>query len=76
MDPYSIEKLDINGTGKGCCIFIGNCSLPFIVKNCFLHNASGKYVDYFWDSGLFLNKSFNGTLLNNICSMNGFGILL
>lgn len=72
-----ISGYEINGMGKGFCIYIGNCTRCFIVKNCYLHNASGKYNDYFKDTGLYLYNSINGIFLNNTCSMNrDYGIYL
>ena len=62
----TVWGLEIDGTGYGYCLFIGNCSLPFTVKDCYLHNASGLAVEYFRDSGLYLDQSSNGTISDNI----------
>ena len=35
----TISNLEINATTQGLCIFIHNCSKPFAVKNCYLHDA-------------------------------------
>jgi len=67
----TIWGLEINGGDYGFCIYIGNCSQAFTVKNCYLHNACGKiYIDYFWNTACYIHKSFNGTIENNVCSMN------
>jgi parallel beta-helix repeat protein len=67
----TIWGLEINGAGKGFCIFIGNCSQMFTVKDCRLYNANGKPTDpYFHDSGLYLHNSSNGTLVDNTCIGN------
>ncbi|MCU0799670.1 MAG: right-handed parallel beta-helix repeat-containing protein [Candidatus Thermoplasmatota archaeon] len=39
-DPFIIENLDINGTGHGFCLFVGNTTAHFIVRNCVLKNAT------------------------------------
>jgi parallel beta-helix repeat protein len=62
-----ISGYDINGTGSSCCIRIGNCSQPFTVKDCFLHNATGLYFN---DSGVFLHNTSKGLITNNNISFN------
>jgi hypothetical protein len=42
-NPWIIENLDINGTGPGYCLFIGNTTDHFIVRNCRLHDTNGPY---------------------------------
>jgi parallel beta-helix repeat protein len=72
-----ITGFDINGTVYGFCIFIGNCSVPFTVKDCYLHNAIYRTDPFFGDMGLYLYNSSNGTVINNNCSTNvADGILL
>ena len=67
----TIWGLDINGTSCGCCIFIGNCSLPFTVKDCYLHDADGFISDeYFRNTGLYLYNSSNGNISSNYCFNN------
>ena len=39
--PWIIENLEIDGTGFGYCIYIGNTTDYFEVRDCYLHNASG-----------------------------------
>lgn len=72
----TIWGLEINGVGKGFCIFIGNCSLPFTVKNCYLHHASGRFALYFWDTALILYKSSNGVIEHNNITSSRRGIYL
>jgi uncharacterized repeat protein (TIGR01451 family) len=75
--PYIIENYDIDGTGFGNCIFIGNTTYHFIVRNCSLHNASGTMTQYFQNSGITLNRADNGKIMNNILSFNeGYGLQL
>ena len=40
-NPWVIENWDINGTGVGYCIYVGNTTEYFEVRNCSLYNASG-----------------------------------
>jgi hypothetical protein len=42
--PYIIENLAIDGTGAGYCIYIGNTTADFIVRNNQLINANGGFV--------------------------------
>jgi len=64
--PWIIEGWDINGTGYGYCIYIGNTTEYFDVKTCSLHNADGLYsAPYFQRSGLHLYNVQNGHLTDN-----------
>jgi len=72
----TIECLEINGTGYGYCIFIGNCSQAFTIKDCFLHNASGNITPYSFNTGLYLYHSLNAIISNNSFSGNDDGISL
>lgn len=76
--PWVIENLDINGSGIGYCIYIGNTTEHFIVRNCSLYNASGVGTwPYFLDCGINLYGVRNGTLLNNSAfSNNKHGVYL
>jgi parallel beta-helix repeat protein len=69
-NPWIIENYTINGTGFGYCIYIGNTTDHFIVKNCTLHHASGNSARYFWDSGLVLHNVQNGVVEVNNMSNN------
>ena len=67
----------INGTGCGYCIYIGNCSQAFTIKNCSLHNASGVDGFFFGNTGLSLYNTSHGFISSNNCSANhNFGINL
>ncbi len=73
--PYIIEGYEINGTGHGICIYIGNTSCYFEVRNCSLHDSSDNYVEYYYDSGLVLLNVQNGNIFNNLLlSSNRYGI--
>jgi parallel beta-helix repeat protein len=75
--PYIIDNYDINGTGFGCCIYVGNTTYFFTIQNCFLHEASGKEADYYWNSGMILYTSTNGNISScNISSNSRYGCYL
>jgi parallel beta-helix repeat protein len=70
-NPYIIEGYDINGSGYGYCIYIGNTTVHFEVKDSYLHEASGIWsFPYYPDSGIMLYKIQNGTIINNNISLN------
>ena len=73
--PYIIEGWEINGSGLDNCIYIGNTTAHFIVRNCYLHHASGENKPYYLEDGLLLYNVQNGLITNNIVSSNeGRGI--
>jgi len=63
-DPYIIEGWKINGTGYGNCIYIGNTTAYFIIRNCYLHNASGNSGIYHKNSNVYLYNVDNGRIDN------------
>lgn len=74
-NPYIIEGYEIDGEGCGYSIYIGNTTDHFVIRNCYLHNASGNSDwPYFTESGVRLYKTTNGSLLNNNISNNYNGI--
>jgi parallel beta-helix repeat protein len=77
-NPYIIEGYDINGSGYGYCIYIGNTTVYFEVKDSYLHEATGIIsVPYFTETGITLYKVQNGTITNNNASFNRYyGIFL
>ncbi|MCK4266619.1 MAG: right-handed parallel beta-helix repeat-containing protein, partial [Thermoplasmata archaeon] len=76
--PWIIENYDINGTGYGYCIYVGNTTDYFVVRNCSLHEASGFSNPPFWpDAGLTFYHVDNGDISNNIIRKNAmYGIYL
>ncbi|MFP4143367.1 MAG: S8 family serine peptidase [Thermoplasmata archaeon] len=74
-DPLVIEGYDIEGGGEGHSIYIGNVSLHFTVKDCFLYNASGDTREYFENTGLYLYNTTHGRLENNTLENNTQGIM-
>jgi parallel beta-helix repeat protein len=76
-NPFIIESYDINGSGSGSCIYIGNTTVYFVVRDCYLHEASGVLKPpYFTNAGLTLYNVQNGTISNNNASNNLYGIYL
>ena len=72
-----ISGFDINGGGVGTCIYIGNCTLPFIIENCNLTNANGNSNTYYWNSNIVIYNSVNGIIRrNNITSASSAGVLI
>jgi len=73
--PYIIENvtIDANGSPTGSGILINNSKNEyFIIRNCTIFNAD----DLFFDSGIWLENTNNGTIINNNCSDNHMGIYL
>ncbi len=77
ISPWIIENYEINGTGYGYCIYVGNTTEHFVIRNCSLYNARGfGLAPYHPNSGFAMNNVMNGTLWNNIASNNGYGIYI
>ena len=70
-NPYIIENYYINGSGYGYCIYIGNTTDYFVVRNCSLHDASANGNIYYWNSGIDLYNVKNAHIENNTVSSNG-----
>lgn len=72
---YVIENvtIDANGSPTGSGILINNSkNVKFIIRNCTIFNA-----DYqFFDSGIWLENTNNGSIIGNNCSNNHQGIYL
>ena len=66
-DPYILENLNIDGFGLVSCIEIYNSYSYFIIRNCTVYNAVNE--------GIKLENTKNGTLSNNICFNNIYGLL-
>ncbi len=71
-DPYIIEGYEIDGDSEGSCIYIGNTTDYFTIKNCLLINASGNTDQYWKNSGLYLYNITNGRVDNNTLKNNGW----
>ena len=77
-NPYVIEGYEIDGTGYGYGIYVGNTTVHFVVRGCYVHNASGHLYGRYYhrDAGIYLNNVQKGILEDNIARSNGHGILL
>jgi len=64
-NPWIIENWDINGTGVGYCLYIGNTTENFVVRNCSLHEASGAESWPFDDNTSVVLFNVNNGVLNN-----------
>ena len=70
-NPWIIENYDINGTGYGYCIYIGNTTDYFVLQDCYLHGASGLNMHpYFSESGLIFFNVQNGYVTDIVSSYN------
>jgi parallel beta-helix repeat protein len=78
-NPWIIGGWDINGYDEEYCIYVGNTTDYFIIKNCYLHDANGPSNlgnPYFGDTGIILFYVTNGTIENVNVTDNMHGILL
>jgi parallel beta-helix repeat protein len=77
-DPWIIEGLDINGTGKGYGIFIGNTTDSFIIKDNIIYNCERlySYPGSIYCAGILLNNVTTGLIINNTIHSNYNGICL
>lgn len=66
----TISGFTINGVGAGYCIYIGNCTVPFTIKGNYLHDASGNPAGLLENTGIYLYKTQNAKVENNICYGN------
>jgi parallel beta-helix repeat protein len=77
LTPWIIENFEINGTANGTCIYIGNTTEHFIVRNCTLHDADGGDATPFWmNASVMLFNVVNGTLHNNTLNNSMYGLYL
>ena len=71
IDPWIIADWEIDGTGQGYCIYVGNTTEHFTIRDCTLTNASGTWnAPYFTNSSIILYNAINGTVSNNTLTGN------
>jgi len=77
-NPWLIEGWDISGHGYGYCIYIGNTTEHFAIRNCDIHDARYNFAMYYYtESGIILHRVSNGTVAGNLVHSNDFdGIYL
>jgi len=73
---YIIENYEIDAHGAGDCIYIGNTTVHFMVRNCKLYNASWQWYIYNEGCGITLYNVTNGRLENNTYSDCWYAIYL
>ncbi len=65
-DPYIIDGYEIDGGDHGYGIYIGNTTVHFVVRNCYVFNATGNPWDYYHqDTGIYIHNTENGSIENN-----------
>ena len=75
-----IENLEIDGSTVGCCIYVGNTTDYYEIRNCILFGSpykeySDAFTRYYYSSGIYLHNTFNGIVENNTIQDNwGYGI--
>lgn len=62
-DPFIFENLNIDGTGNNHCIYIGNTTYHYIIRNCTFRNCGTEAV--------YFNNVDHGTIEN--CTLIGHG---
>jgi parallel beta-helix repeat protein len=74
--PFIIEDYIINANGNGTCIYIGNTSVYFIIRNCSLSYASGDTLPWGYGAGITLSSVQYGRIESNNISNNNRGVVL
>ncbi len=70
-NPYIISDYDINATGYGYGIYIGNVTVYFIIRNCTIYDAVEKSLPYNGGNGIMLYGDNHGIIYNNTIYDNG-----
>jgi len=74
-DPYLIENLEIDATGYGAAIYVGNTTSYFKVQNCSLSFADRLSWPYHLGAGLILYNVANAAVMNNnLTSNHDYGV--
>ena len=74
-NPYIIENYDIDSNGGAYCIWIENTDVWFVIRNCILWNATSPMSEPD-GAGIYLKNVQNGTIDNNTCTNNYYGIYM
>lgn len=78
-NPYIIEGYEIDVSGHGHGIYVGNTTVHFFVRRCYIHNISGipPYPAHETNqAGIFLLRTQNGRLYGNNIHRGFSGITL
>ncbi len=57
-----ISGLDIDGTGYGYCIYIGNVTGAYMITDCYLHDASGNEGEYYQNAAVMIWGGSGGNI--------------
>ena len=90
-NPYIIENYDIDGSAYRDGITIGNTTVYFVIRECYVHNCASAGILFYsmqhgtvWNNtvsgndpiGVYLGLSSNNTVANNTISGNARGLSL
>ncbi len=77
-DPWIIDNLEISGNNTRYCIYVGNTTDYFVIRNCVLYYAElFRYrIEYIEGSAIQLMNAQNGRVADNHISFSGFSIYL
>lgn len=76
-NPWVFENRVIDGTGFGYCIYVGNTTEHFAIRNCTLHNATGPYNPPMYpQAGIVFYNVQGGSVFNCTLSNSYLGIYL
>jgi len=70
-NPYIIEGWEINATDGGACIYIGNTTAYFVIRNCRLYGTS----EYWIVAGIHLQNVSNGMIYSIKTYPNCYGVI-
>ncbi len=62
---FIIENYSINGRGYGYGIYIGNTTLHFVIRNCYIYSSNGGSLPYFGGIGIILYRVSNAVISGN-----------
>lgn len=77
-DPFLISGWEIDGSGRGYGIYIGNITtVSYAIMDNHIHSASGNSGDYNWNAGLIIVNAKSHFIQNNIIEENeGPGLVM
>ncbi|MEM3341249.1 MAG: right-handed parallel beta-helix repeat-containing protein, partial [Thermoplasmata archaeon] len=74
-DPYIFRYIEIDGSGKGYCLFFGNTTLYCNFISCRFYNANGGIPSpYVWNSSVGLYNAQNIQFINCTFNNSNYGI--
>jgi parallel beta-helix repeat protein len=72
-NPWLITGWNISGHGYGYCIYIGNTTEHFAIRDCEIHDARYNFAMYYYtESGIILHRVSNATVTRNQVHSNDF----